>query len=286
MVVGISAGPRILSFSKSGGENLLYHDQTGFGVGDWRMYGGHRFTLAPENDRSYTPDNLPCDATETPGSLLVRPLADPDGLRRSLRITPAADGFGIEHILENHGTADWTGALWAVTCIPGGESIIGSPATNGLRFWPGCAPESWKNHADRILIDPDGSRGKAGWHSSPAWLASIQTHGTLLIHSPVPPAREQCTDGGCNLEVFISKGWSEMETLGGTVTLAPGQKTSHSQRWYILRALPPGGDLVSLAKAIGNSSSDIQKNVDSVALESTIHAKCTSQYVHYSTQYV
>jgi len=51
LIVGISAGPRILSLHFAGGENLLFQDTTNFKVGDWCLYGGHRFTIAPENGK-------------------------------------------------------------------------------------------------------------------------------------------------------------------------------------------------------------------------------------------
>ena len=40
MVIGISAGPRILALRYNDGENILYEDHTGFGAGAWQMHGG------------------------------------------------------------------------------------------------------------------------------------------------------------------------------------------------------------------------------------------------------
>ena len=45
MVIGVSAGPRILSLRRGAGSNLLYQDTTDFRVGDWRLHGGHRFNV-------------------------------------------------------------------------------------------------------------------------------------------------------------------------------------------------------------------------------------------------
>jgi len=59
MVVGVSAGQRILSLRRGAGPDLLYQDTTDFRVGDWRLYGGHRFTVAPEGEGTYAPDNAP-----------------------------------------------------------------------------------------------------------------------------------------------------------------------------------------------------------------------------------
>ena len=60
LVVVTSIGPRILSLRYDGGQNPLDEDTTDFGVGAWRLYGGHRLTVAPETPASYSPDNAPC----------------------------------------------------------------------------------------------------------------------------------------------------------------------------------------------------------------------------------
>ena len=55
MVVGIFSGPHILSLRRGTGPSLLYHDKTDFRVGDWRLHGGHRFTVATARDVQYVP---------------------------------------------------------------------------------------------------------------------------------------------------------------------------------------------------------------------------------------
>jgi hypothetical protein len=235
LVIVTEIGPRILSFRSKNGHNLLYEDDTGFQVGDWHLYGGHRFTVAPESALSYVPDNAPCTVESKPDHLRIMANKSANGTERTLVIEPAEDGFDLVHILMNHGPHSWNGAIWAITCIPSGTSIAPRPQSR-VRFWPGTRKLDWTFSPRHITSVANGKRGKLGWHSESSWLASIQAHGTLVIHDPNPPTASQCIDNGCNLEIFTCSHYSELETLSGEITLHPGDETSHQQRW---RLLPP-----------------------------------------------
>jgi hypothetical protein len=236
MVVGISAGPRILSLRRGTGPNLLYHDTTDFRVGDWRLYGGHRFTVAPEGEETYEPDNAPC-LVETRGQEL-RVAAPPgkNGTRRMLVIRGATNGagFDLRHVLENHGERSWRGALWGITCVPHAGSVVAPLPHPRLRFWPGAEREPWQLAPGHIALTPNGVRSKAGWHSDAGWLASLQDDATFVIHCPDAPPHDECVDEGCNLEVFSCADYVELETLSGMLTLAPGGRATHRQHWRLL----------------------------------------------------
>jgi hypothetical protein len=236
MVVGISAGPRILSLRRGADLNLLYHDTTDFRVGEWRLHGGHRFTVAPEGEESYAPENAPC-VVETRGQeLRVAAPSGKNGTRRVLVISAAMDGagFDLRHVLENHGGRPWRGALWAITCVSHAGSVVAPLTRPRLRFWPGAKRGHWQLAPGHITMTPNGARGKAGWHSAAGWLASLQREATFVIHCPDAPPLHECADEGCNLEVFTCADYVELETLSGIVTLAPGGHASHLQRWRLL----------------------------------------------------
>ncbi|RAJ93222.1 hypothetical protein LX87_04734 [Larkinella arboricola] len=121
LIVGISRGPRILYYSKLNGSNLLYEDNTNFGLGNWRLYGGHRLTTAPESEESYIPDNEPCTVFTGQGFLKVEaPINKSQGIIKSIKIyfDDLYSGFLIEHRLFNKNITIWEGALWAITCVP------------------------------------------------------------------------------------------------------------------------------------------------------------------------
>jgi hypothetical protein len=234
IIVGHSSGPRVLSLRRSGRENLLHRDMTGFGVDEWRMHGGHRFTTAPESAASYAPDNAPCRVWQEGAWLYAESAAPGDGLRRTLAVAPEADGgFSLRHILENAGAQPWCGALWAITCVPRGGCIV-SPCGQDARLWENSAP-LWTREGGGIVTRPDGRRGKAGWHSAAGWLEHRRADGVIFqVRAAEIPLPAQCVDGGCNVEVFCEADYMEMETLSAALTLAPGARAAHTQHWSII----------------------------------------------------
>jgi hypothetical protein len=239
MIVGVSAGPRILSLRRGAGADLLYQDLTGFGVGQWRLHGGHRFTVAPEGEDTYAPDNEPCVVSTRGGALHVSAPPGRDGTRRVLVLSAALDGsgFDLRHILENHGPRAWRGALWGITCVPHAGAVVAPRTGSQIRFWQGTEREPWQIKPGHIAVTPTNARGKIGWHSEAGWLASLQPQTTFVIHCPNPPPVHECVDEGCNLEIFTCSDYVELETLSGEVTIPPSGHAVHVQRW---RLLAPG----------------------------------------------
>lgn len=230
MIIGISAGPRILSLRHNGGENLLYIDHTDFKVGEWKMYGGHRFTIAPETAASYYPDNTPCEVLTTATGVCIKAPQRPDGIRLSLMITAAeTDGFNIQHILENNGTENWNGALWGITCVPRTADILASCIKAKVNYRPGTDPENWGLTADHISPAPGDHRSKVGWYEERGWLAAIQPAGKLIIRNKDHSIEKHNN----NLEIFVCKDYAELETLGPQQTVTPGSSTEHLQHWHI-----------------------------------------------------
>jgi hypothetical protein len=169
LIVGISEGPT-----------------TNFKVGDWCLYGGHRFTIAPENEESYFPDNDFCEVKINDLKLIISALVRRNKIRLSLEIsaTPDNAGFDLVHVLHNYGPDDWNGALWAITCGPRSAQIFAPCKNKDIHFWPDTDPHNWLHIDKHMTIKPDNFRGKAGWHDENAWLAAIQPQGTLIIHNP------------------------------------------------------------------------------------------------------
>ena len=67
LVAPLEVGPRILRLGPVGGPNLFFEDPAQLGQtggNTWKIYGGHRFWTAPENEDSYTPDNEPVTLKE------------------------------------------------------------------------------------------------------------------------------------------------------------------------------------------------------------------------------
>jgi hypothetical protein len=238
LIVGISAGPRILSFRHVDHENLLYYDYTNFRVGDWRIYGGHRFTIGPESEESYVPDNAPCDTAIIDSSLSIISERRQSGIQLSLLITEveACEGFTIEHILTNYGDEDWVGALWAITCIPRSARVNAKCTTSNIHFWPETNPANWQLTVDLVTIKAGDFKGKAGWYSDYPLLTALQSHGTFEITVLEGSSPDKCIDNGSNVEVFVCPDFIELETLSPNLNVPPGTTVQHQQRWI---AYPP-----------------------------------------------
>ena len=61
LVVATGFGPRIVAYSLMGGRNVLGlhpHARIESALGEYRIYGGHRLWIAPEDPaKTYAPDN-------------------------------------------------------------------------------------------------------------------------------------------------------------------------------------------------------------------------------------
>jgi hypothetical protein len=251
LTVVVSVGPRILSLRFNDGVNLLHTDAVDLRVGEWRLYGGHRFTTAPESPASYVPDNAPCRATEENGSLLIVSPEAPDGLDRALRIAGANNGRGFEltHVLGNTNCQVWTGALWAITGLAAAGRVV-VPWGCGNQRWrtqmvrylvhaeipyANATSRQWRPAADHFVIEPAAERGKIGLYSDRGWMALLRPDGTFVKRCPAVAPENQCPDGGCNTEVYVGADYLELETLGPLTTLAPGQELRHIEHWHLLR---------------------------------------------------
>jgi len=247
LTIVTSMGPRIVSLRLNGGENLLYEDATDFKVGDWRLGGGHRFTVAPESEGSYVPDNQRCEVELQGGGLWVQQLLG-DGLLRRLEITPnpECNGFILRHVLRNCRAETWRGAPWAITCVPPSGRVV-IPLPNGpAHFWnppgahyAGASSSQWQSCDDCFVVLPQGQKGKVGRYSELGWLAWLLPELSFVIRGPARDLKQTYPDDGCNLEVYTCADYVELETLGPLATLLPGQKLVHLERWQlVLRGFP------------------------------------------------
>jgi hypothetical protein len=251
LTVVVSVGPRILSLRHRDGENLLHADSGDPRVGEWRLYGGHRFTTAPESPASYVPDNTPCRAVEEDASLLIISPKSPDGLDRALRIAGANDGRGfvLTHTLCNTTRQAWTGALWAITGFAAAGCVVVPWGCGDARWrtqmvrylvqagtpYANATSRQWQPAADHFVVEPAAERGKIGLFSDRGWAALLRADGTFVKRCPVVPPEAECPDGGCNFEVFVGTDYVEIETLSALTRLGPGEVLEHVERWYWLR---------------------------------------------------
>ncbi|MCW5556229.1 MAG: hypothetical protein KIT22_00020 [Verrucomicrobiae bacterium] len=254
LIVETGIGPRILSLKWAGSPNLLYEDDTQFGVGAWRLYGGHRFATAPESKLSYFPDNRPCRVTADSQRLRIEQVRMPMGLRKTLTIEPSpeADGFVLHHDLDHAGSAPWSGAIWTILCVPAigcvripTRPVAGLDSDEVCHFWncPGWytanpASRQWRQEEGLFSVLPRGETAKVGIYSPDGRLDfEHPAAGLTLLQTEIPP-RESCPHQGCNIEVFTAPRYLELEMLGKVTTLQPGDSMRLTQHWLLSPPIP------------------------------------------------
>lgn len=255
LIVSREFGPRILSYSLAGGENVLgWHPEakveTELGV--WRPYGGHRLWIAPENmPMSYAPDYEPVDI-EILDDLSIRLTAPVDaaGIEKEMIVTLEKNGSGvaIEHRVTNRGGERELSA-WALTIMaPGGEAVIPNepfrpyggntllPARS-MAVWPytDFTDPRWSFAKDEIRLRVDENLDapqKIGMLNKQGWVG-YRVNGVFFKKSFDYVENAVYPDMNCNTEVYTAGSFVEVETLSPLKTLHSGDSLSYTERWGI-----------------------------------------------------
>lgn len=247
--VALDIGIRVVHLSCAGMENLFYVQSADGSDGvtrenGWRVWGGHRFWVAPESEANYTPDNDPVEYTLCDNGVWVTQKPDPQlSARKSLGITFCDGSVRLEHKIENLADVPQNWALWGINTLDSGVAEIPFPAT-GDGYVPCRTVALWKG---ANLSDPRLCFGRESLtvrHSDAAGSCKIGlglTDGTAVLRNKgqkleitfaVEPEKEY-GDRGCNFEVFMNEYFLELETLGPKQLLQPGQSATHVEYWKI-----------------------------------------------------
>ncbi|MGQ0601999.1 MAG: hypothetical protein ACT4QE_09925, partial [Anaerolineales bacterium] len=136
LIVTTDVGPRVVWCSFIDRPNHLAefpNDHGQMGGNAFRMYGGHRFWLAPEGvPRSYYPDNNSVTFEDHSDFIrLIAPIETTTGLQKEIDLGLATDAPRVQvtHRLRNHNLWAVEVAPWALSVMaPGGVAIIPLPA--------------------------------------------------------------------------------------------------------------------------------------------------------------
>lgn len=262
LVVTTDVGPRIVDFRPVDGENVFFLDEETIGTTDsdeWESYGGHRLWHSPEiGPRTYQPDNDPVEYEITErGCRLRQPVEDETGIRKAVEIEMAAaePTVDVTHDLTNEGVWDVELAPWPITvCEPGGTAVVpfsgGDPEAllpdRSLIFWPYTNPtdDRLEHVEDHVLVSQrPGPKFKIGANVSEGWTAYVND-GQAFVKSFEYDPTARYPDRGASVEVFMFDFMLELETLGPLVELAPGETTTHTERWHLYEDVeePTGGE--------------------------------------------
>ena len=270
LLVTQSVGPRVISLSFNGGDNLLAvlpDFVTERPDGElFHFYGGHRLWHAPEGmPRTYHLDNEPVDITPTDTGLLITQKVEPQtGIEKSIHIALADDQpqVTIRHTLTNQG-------LWPVECAPfkpGGVAIL--PQSREPReFLPNRALAIWtysdiaSPHVtwgnDCILYRAEMQEGafKIGFPNPHGWLA-YWLDGILFVKRATYDPKTRYYDHGSSSECYCNEQFLELETLAPVSTIPPGSSVTHIETWELY---------ADVGRPINESAA--QKLVDTLGLE-------------------
>jgi hypothetical protein len=259
LIVTLDVGPRILSYQHlPGGKNVLKTNAEELGKSgesEFMARGGHRIWLAPEDERTYLPDNTSVIHELLPnGVRLENPAEAKWGIKKELKITlsPDTSGVTLEHRATNEGSAPATLATWGITVMePGGLEIIPRPPLgehprdllpNRIQvLWPytDTSDDRWRWGREFITLrqTPHSSPTKLGLMHRMKWVGYLTRHA-LFIKTFTFEEGATYPDFGCNFETFSNAQMLEIETLSPLRTLAPGESVSHTESWRLFGSIP------------------------------------------------
>jgi len=255
LVVTTDVGPRIIRFGFVGGENEFkeYTETLGQAGGDsWRIYGGHRLWVAPEDRlRTYVPDNERVRFEGRGDCVRLTQTADAiTGIEKTIeiRVAPDKPEVRVLHTLTNRGANPLIAAPWALSVMaPGGEAVIPVPPrsfdagnllpTSAIALWPytDLSDPRFGWEAVQVTVRQDEtaeSPQKLGFVVPDGWSAYTRKgHRFVKRFEYDPTARYP--DFGSNVEVYTNSEMLELETLGPLSELTPGASVDHVEAWEL-----------------------------------------------------
>lgn len=255
LIVTLDVGPRIISYQHlPGGKNVLKTNTEELGTSGEDHFvarGGHRFWLAPENERTYLPDNVAVISEELPDGVRIESAVA--GIKKELTITLAAETLAVTlaHRATNLGAEPATLATWGITVMkPGGLEIIPRPPLGAhprdllpdrvLVLWPytDTSDERWRWGREFITLrqTPHAPPAKLGLRHRQGWVGYLM-RSALFIKTVAFEEGATYPDFGCNFETFTNAHMLELETLSPLRTLAPGECVGHTETWRLFGSL-------------------------------------------------
>ena len=256
LVVTADVGPRVIRYGYVGGQNLfveLEEDMGRTGGDGWRLYGGSRLWVAPEDAvYSYGADNEPVEIAIDGSRLSAQAPVENTGVQKRIEVELAASGTGatVRYVLANRTIFPLRIATWVLTMMNrGGVGITTLPPrgthpevlapTNPLivfAFTNMADPRwSWMEKYIALRQDPSVADPEKLGLFNPATRGAYLRNGELFVKKFAASPDEEYPDMGSSFEIFANERFLELETLGPLRTLQPGQSVDHFETWTLHR---------------------------------------------------
>ncbi len=256
LIVTANVGPRIIRYGYVGGQNLfveLEEDMGKTGGENWRLYGGSRLWVAPEDAvYSYGADNDPVDVRILGSKLIAQAPVENTGIQKRIEVELAEQGTSVNVLYSLKNTTIWPLkiATWVLTMMaPGGVAITTQPPrgthpevlapTNALivfAFTNMSDPRwSWLEKYIVLRHDPKNSDPEKIGLFNPKTRGAYLLGGELFVKKFEASPDEEYPDMGSSFETFTNERFLELETLGPMRTLQPGDSMDHLEVWTLHR---------------------------------------------------
>lgn len=257
LVVTADVGPRIIRYGYVGGQNLFVELEEDLGrTGDenWRLYGGSRLWVAPEDAvYSYGADNDPVEIEVSARGLSAQaPVEKGTGVQKRIEVELSDEGTQarVRYVLANRTIWPLRIATWVLTMMNrGGIGITTLPPrgthpevlapTNPLivfAFTNMSDPRwTWMEKYVALRQDPANSDPEKIGLFNPRTRGAYLLNGELFVKKFEAEAGEEYPDMGSSFEAFTNERFLELETLGPMRVLRPGESMDHLEIWSLHR---------------------------------------------------
>lgn len=248
--IPLEFGLRIGYLSYCGSDNLFFEqplDMKELSTGDgWRVRGGHRLWLAPENEKDYYPDNDPISYEISENSVSLYQKTDSWlSVNKSFTIK-FIDNSSVEviHKVKNLSGKERRCSLWSITSMaPGGEEYIplhyrenGYDHLHRVSMWDytslGDERACYKRDSITLTHAPLKEKYKIGI-GHPAGAVCYKNKGVEFKKSFNIYSEKEYPDGNVSFETFMCAHMVEIESLSPYVNLKKGEEAEHREIWKL-----------------------------------------------------
>lgn len=256
LIVTSDVGPRIIRYGFEGGQNFfveLEEDLGKTGGDNWRLYGGSRLWVGPEDPvYSYGADNDPVQVEISGNRLTAQAPVEHTGVQKAIAVELSDEGSAVRvvYTLANRTIWPLRIATWVLTMMaPGGAGITTLPPrgthpevlapTNPLVVFAftNMADPRWTWLEKYIVLrqDPQNADPEKIGLFNPATRGAYLLNGELFVKKFAASPKEEYPDMGASYETFTNERFLEIETLGPLRTLQPGESLDHVEEWSLHR---------------------------------------------------